>query len=532
MESSCGRDRVEPEHQRNECMSDILFSKAPEEKLQPNGTENIAPWHILVVDDEPGVHEITHRTLRRLEVFNQPVKLHSAYSGAEARQLLDSGIDFCMAFIDVVMETQHSGLDLVEWIRNDLQNSEIRLILRTGQAGTAPETDVIRAYDINDYRSKTELTAQSMATCVFNAVRGYRDITTISRSLSAYRKLVETSASLLEEDNLNQMASTAFKGLLNIFNQDSSSLYITRRHQSVLAEDEETVIACSGRYAQAEETSFNDLPESVRQKVEHAYETQSTLLTDTDFTGYFSTGKNSGSVLHVEFTDDPAHFHANIVEIFATQAVLIFENLSRQLQLENSQKELMYIVGGAIEARSLETGSHVKRVALLCEFLARKLGQPQEFVSALKIAAPLHDIGKIAVPEAILHKTGTLTDAEWEIMKTHAAAGGTILERSNLPIARLGARLARWHHENWDGSGYPDGLSGEDIPTEARIMAIADVFDALGSKRSYKDPWPDDQIIKLIQEERGRKFDPDMVDLLVDNFAELVRLRDRFPDCW
>lgn len=512
-------------------MSDFLFSEEPENFPHNNDGSPCEPWHILIVDDEPSVHDITRLTLARLDVFDHPIELHSAYSGAEARRILQtSPIDFCMAFIDVVMETQHSGLELVDWIRNDLKNNAIRLVLRTGQAGTAPESDVIRQYDINDYRSKTDLTAQSLSTCVFNAVRGYRDITTISQNLSAFRKLIDTSANLLKEDNLNAMASTAFNGLLDILDLDSSSLYITRRQQGFLADKDEKVLACRGRYDEAEETGFDRLPGHVRDKVERAYATRRSQMTQTDFAGYFSTGPDSGSVLYVEFDDDPTHFRANLVEIFATQAVLIFENLSRQLQLETSQKELMYIVGDAIEARSLETGSHVKRVALFCEYFAQQLEQPEAFITALKIAAPLHDIGKIAIPETILHKPGKLNESEWEIMKTHAAAGGTILERSNLPIARLGARLARWHHENWDGSGYPDGLIGEDIPLEARIMAIADVFDALGAKRSYKTPWADDQIIRFIREESGRKFDPRLVELLIEHFDALVALRNTHPD--
>ncbi|EAR08923.1 HD domain-containing phosphohydrolase [Reinekea blandensis] len=510
-------------------MSDFLFSEEPEGHSDQN--DNRTPWHILVVDDEPSVHDITRLALSRLEVFDQPVELHSAYSGAQARELLQSSpVDFCMAFIDVVMETQHSGLELVDWIRNELQNTAIRLILRTGQAGTAPESEVIRRYDINDYRAKTDLTAQSLATCVFNAVRGYRDITTISHNLNAFRKLIDTSANLLKEDNLNTLASTALNGLLDILNLEHSALYITRRQQSFLSDTDEKVITCRGRLSESEETSFDQLPQAVRDLIEKAYATGTTQLTETEFAGYFSTSRDSGSVFYVAFEKDSDLFRTNIVEVFATQAVLIFENLSRQLQLENSQKELMYIVGDAVEARSLETGSHVKRVALFCEFFAQKLNQSDAYISALKIAAPLHDIGKIAIPESILHKPGRLTEPEWEIMKTHAAAGGTILERSNLPIARLGARLARWHHENWDGSGYPDGLKGEDIPLEARIMAIADVFDALGAKRSYKKAWPDDQIIALIKEERGKKFDPALVDLLLQHFDELVELRQQFPD--
>jgi response regulator RpfG family c-di-GMP phosphodiesterase len=190
----------------------------------------------------------------------------------------------------------------------------------------------------------------------------------------------------------------------------------------------------------------------------------------------------------------------------------------------------MYIVGDAIEARSLETGSHVKRVALICEFFAHQLALPREFIEAIKIAAPLHDIGKIAISEAILHKPGKFTSDEWAIMQTHAAIGGQILEQSKLPVACLGARLARWHHENWDGSGYPDGLVGDKIPMEARIMAMADVFDALGSQRSYKEPWHNEAILAYIVNQSGIKFDPDLVDILRLNIDELVLLRNQIPD--
>jgi response regulator RpfG family c-di-GMP phosphodiesterase len=507
-------------------MSELLFS---EEKPEPTPPAH-EPWHILVVDDEPSVHDVTRLTLGRLDVFDQPLKLHSAYSAAEAKEILKKKeVAFCMAFVDVVMETQEAGLELVRWIRGELKDSEIRLILRTGQAGMAPESDVIRHYDINDYRSKTDLTAQSLSTCVYNAVRGYRDITTIAQSLSAFRKLIDTSADLLKEDNITHLATSAFKGLLNILNLETSTLHIIRR-QKIFSNLDETVISCSGSSAKTEESRLEDLPQSAREKIELAYTSQSTQVRETEFVGYFSTGKDSGSVLYVEFKDDPAHFRSNIVEIFATQAVLIFENLSRQIELETSQKELMYIVGDAIEARSLETGSHVKRVALFCGFFAEQLGKDPDYISSIKIAAPLHDIGKIAIPETILHKPGKLDAEEWEIMKTHAAAGGTILEKSNLPVARLGARLARWHHENWNGSGYPDGLKGSDIPLEARIMAIADVFDALGAKRSYKEPWPNDKILEFIVEEKGKKFDPELVDILSEKFDDLIELRNQFPD--
>lgn len=488
------------------------------------------PWQVLIVDDEPSVHDVTRLTLNRLKLFGQPVKLHSAFSAAEARYLLESDTQYCLAFVDVVMETPHAGLELVEWIRNDRKNSAIRLILRTGQAGMAPESDVIRSYDINDYKSKTELTAQGLATCVFNAVRGYKDITTVGCQLAAFRQLIDTSASLLKLDDLDMMASSALQGLLDILQLERSTLYLARRQHSLFAESIDTLLSCGNAAHLCVANDLEGLPEPVRTRIEQSFRDQSTVVGEHDFVGYFATGPDAAVVLWVEYPADESHFRAGLIELYASQLVLIFENLMRQNQLASNQKELMYLVGDAIEARSLETGSHVKRVALICEFFAHQLALPKEFIDAIKIAAPLHDIGKIAISDTILHKPGKFTSDEWAIMQTHATIGAQILAKSKLPVARLGARLARWHHENWDGSGYPDGLVGDKIPLEARIMAVADVFDALGSQRSYKEPWHNEAILAYIVNQSGIKFDPDLVDILRLNIDELVLLRNQVPD--
>mgnify|MGYP002700477009 FL=1 len=152
------------------------------------------------------------------------------------------------------------------------------------------------------------------------------------------------------------------------------------------------------------------------------------------------------------------------------------------------------------------------------------------FIGALRLVAPLHDLGKIAVPEHILHKPGKLVGDEWKIMQTHAQIGGDILEKSTVSVSKLAARLAHYHHEKWDGSGYPEGLSGKDIPIEARIMAIADVFDALGSKRCYKEPWPDDKIKAYLIEQKNKKFEGKLVDIVIDDFDSFTEIRDKYPD--
>jgi len=486
-------------------------------------------WHILIVDDEPSVHDVTRLVLKNSVVLDRKLVLHSAYSAQEAKQQLQSGVEFSMAFIDVVMESEHAGLELIDWIRENLENSTIRLVLRTGQAGNAPEERVISQYDIHDYKTKTELTQRKLTTCVYSSIRSYRDITTIYKSLDAFKKLIASSTSILKVDKISEFASAALTNLLSLMGLDSSSVYIVRQETDLFQNVEETYLACSGKFGQIPD-NIADISDAIKNKINKTFIDKNSEFTDQYFISYYRTSHDASAVLYIEFDSPPNGFQNNLAEIFSTNVALVLESLVRQQQSQNNQRELMYILGDAIEARSKETGAHVKRTALLCYLLAEKLNLSIAFCDAIKAAAPLHDIGKITVPELILHKPGKLDAHEWKIMQQHAEAGGEMLARSTLPIAQLGRTLAHYHHENWDGSGYPEGLKGESIPIEARIMALVDVIDALGSKRSYKMPWSESEILEFIKSQRGIKFQPELVDLAEAHFKEIMEIRTNHPD--
>ena len=201
-----------------------------------------------------------------------------------------------------------------------------------------------------------------------------------------------------------------------------------------------------------------------------------------------------------------------------------------QEDITDTQKELIYILGDAVEERSSETGWHVKRIAHICHLLAVKAGLSEDAAELIKLASPLHDIGKVGIPDAVLNKPGPHTPAEWEVMKTHAQAGHNLLGKSDRKILRMASTIAGQHHEKWDGSGYPIGLKGEEIDISARICALADVFDALGSTRCYKQPWPLERILEHITDERGRHFDPALVDVFLKNISEFCKIRQLLPD--
>jgi response regulator RpfG family c-di-GMP phosphodiesterase len=332
------------------------------------------PWKILIVDDDTDIHDITEMALRRLVYENRPLSFINAFTSSEAIDQLEQHPDIAIALLDVVMETDTSGLDLVKTIREDMRNSNIRIVVRTGNPGLAPEESVTLNYDINDYRGKTELTAQSLRTVIITALRSYKALVTIT--------------------GLKQ-------------------------------------------------------------------------------------------------------------------------------EIDDTQRELIYSLGEIAESRCIDNSQHVKRVGYISAFLAKKLGFSLHDIEIMHLAASMHDVGKLAIDEKILNKPGKLTAEEFDQIKTHCRYGNELLKNSQRELLKEAAIIAYEHHENYDGSGYPRGLSGNDIHFTSRIVALVDVFDALATKRVYKEKWPQEEIVEFISSQRGIKFDPRIVDVFLENLDEI-----------
>lgn len=357
-------------------MTSVKDCSSEEDKIKDLNSEN-STWKILIVDDEKDVHEVTIMALKRLTLDSKKIEFLSAYSALEAKEIMQLNPDIAITLLDVVMEEDNSGLTLVKYIREVLCNDMVRIILRTGNPGQAPEESVTLNYDINDYRSKTDLTALSLRTMIITTLRSYKAIATIKR--------------------LNK-------------------------------------------------------------------------------------------------------------------------------EIQDTEREIIYTLGEITEFRSAETGNHVRRVGEISALLGRKLGLPEDEVVNLSLAASLHDLGKIAIDEAILNKPGKLTFEEFEVMKTHSILGYEILNKSNRSLLKSAAIIAKEHHENFDGSGYPSMLKGNNINTISRIVALVDVFDALSNKRVYKEAWTKEEIGEFILSEKGKKFDPEIVDLFFANRDEIYEI--------
>ncbi|HEX7386349.1 MAG TPA: two-component system response regulator [Castellaniella sp.] len=205
-------------------------------------------------------------------------------------------------------------------------------------------------------------------------------------------------------------------------------------------------------------------------------------------------------------------------------------SLVQTQELMDTRFQIIQCLGAAAEYRDNETGMHTVRISHFARRLAKEIGYGDEAADMLQHASPMHDIGKIGIPDAILLKPGELDADEWAVMRQHPAIGARILGNHPSGLLHMAATIALCHHEKWDGSGYPQGLAGEDIPQEARIVALVDVFDALTSVRPYKPAWPVEQALTYIREQSGRHFDPALVDALMGCMPDILQIRARWAD--
>ena len=197
-------------------------------------------------------------------------------------------------------------------------------------------------------------------------------------------------------------------------------------------------------------------------------------------------------------------------------------------QLQLAHIDLIQRLGRAAEYKDTDTGEHIARMSRYSKVLALAYGMSEYEAEQLKQAAPMHDVGKIGIPDSVLLKPGRLNENEYEHMKQHALIGAKILENSTSPLLQLAHKLALEHHEKWDGTGYPYGLKGEEISIEGRIVTIADVFDALTSKRPYKKAWSVEGALDLLKDEAGKHFDPQLVDLFIGQIDSIIEIKNTY----
>ncbi|MDC7241584.1 MAG: DUF3369 domain-containing protein [Spirochaetales bacterium] len=495
-------------------------------------------YKVIVADDDRDVHTVTQLVLKNFLFEGAGIEFIDTYSGKETIQALKDHDDIAVILLDVVMEENTSGLDVVEYTRNILKNDLTRIILKTGQPGVAPEEKVIIDYDINDYKSKAELTAQKFVTTLYTAIRNYRDLRKLANHKKGLEMVIESSSDFYHYNNLKEFFTGLLTQLntLRNFHSDAfmASTLKNPDEDSFIAYSQENsfrLIAGTGRFTGECEKPLEEV--STREELKKFLESRGESSihykkNSSCFLGYYRGFDNTENLIYLE--GEIKDINEDMIRLFLTNFTFAFDRLFMNRKMITGMKQIIMMLGELIEYRDGETGSHVRRVSEMVHFLAEASGRSQEECVDLSIASIVHDIGKIAISDSILMKPGKLTPEEFELIKQHTVTGHSILKGSGLSTIKTAAEIALNHHEKWAGGGYPNNLSGEEIPWSARVTALADVFDALANKRYYKEAWPEEKIFRLIEEERGKSFDPDLVDLLFRHRKEIMDIQRKYPD--
>lgn len=514
----------------NAADDEIIF--APETAAAAEEAAAAAPpWTILIVDDEPDVHRITANVLRDFRFRDRGVRLISAYSAAEARAMLSTIDDLAIVLIDVVMETERAGFDLVRHIREVRGDRLVRIILRTGQPGSAPERQVITEYEIDDYREKAELTATRLFTAITTALRTYEVLTVIERGRRGLAAILAATTELFRLRSVSALLAALPETLRRVLNLADDDLVCWRRVGEAV--EDAKVVAASGGFASARGQRLGDLAEGdVRDRLFAAFALGESRHERNRSTLFQRTHSGHEVVMLLDHGRAVSALEQELAAVCCTEAAVGLDNLYLIEQLKQSEQAAVLALAKCAEFKDDTTGRHVLRVSAYTRALIAELRQRGEFADVIDdtfadlvgLASVLHDVGKVGIHDAVLTKHGELDARELAEMRKHPQIGEAILKKAAAMIEgptylSVGAEVAAAHHERFDGQGYPRHLAGGAIPLAARILSVVDVFDALTSKRPYKQPWPVERALSLLEQEAGLAFDP----VIVRAFVEGVR---------
>ncbi len=513
-------------------MSDeILFAEDTDEEIEWQGK-----WKVLIVDDEPEVHAVTKLALGDFVFQEKDLEFISAFDGDEAKRMFLEHENIAVVLLDVVMETDDAGLKVAEFIRNEANNHFTRIILRTGQPGQAPERDVIINYDINDYKSKTELTSQKLFTVVIAALRSYRDIIAIEENRQGLEKIILASADLFSIHSLESFIQGILQQLASLLGGTQDAAYLTSavvgpKPIEQYNTSELFVFTGKGEYANTEGKRLEQVIDGKELiSCQQAYVNKSIIFEDEYLVAYCGGKTKKGSLLYMSgIPRKLTKSDKNLVNIFSRNVQVAFDNVLLNKDIEDTQQEIIEHLADIIET-NYGSKNHTQRMVKICEVLGRAAKLSNEDLKILCLAVPLYDIGKIKISENIMLNPSNLSEDKIVEIRHHAEIGYNLFKDSNRPLIKTAALIARDHHEHWNGKGYPKGKSGKGIHIFCRITGLADAFDAMRTERSYKKAWPLEKVMDVIMAEKGQQFDPSMVELLQHNIEEIENIIQLFSN--
>ena len=505
-------------------------------------------YKVLIVDDEKTIHKITMMVLSKLNLDGKHLEFISAFSAAEAKSIMEESSDIAVILLDVVMEEEDSGLKLVKYIRDVLKNVKVRIILRTGQPGYAPQKEVIMNYDINDYKEKNLLTSSQLYITVITALRSYRDLDELDIRQEKLVKALNATSRVVSSDDIDRMASQflvesqEFARFTNAFALITTALKKETLKYNDLIENSN--IYGVGQYAEIDEGKIEEIYlQGIEVCLHYSQQTKKSFSSSNELLVTINRKDGYQNMMYLYFEEDLSTNDRHLVEMYSRNVLTAIQNtlfnqkiLEKQIELNNknieiieTQQEMVMKLGEVVEYKSKETANHTHRVAEMAVIIGEEMGLPEEETSLLRFSAPMHDVGKIGIEDRLLNKPGKLSKEEYALVKSHSIIGYELFKNSKRRLLNTCAIVALHHHEKWDGTGYPKGLSGENIHLFGRIVALVDVFDALTHNRVYKPAWSVEDARAYIIEERGKHFDPEIVDAFLNSLSRIINILNEFP---
>ncbi|MFC3095942.1 DUF3369 domain-containing protein [Alteromonas sediminis] len=514
-------------------MNDEFLFAEDDDDLAPkiDGT-----WKILIVDDEPEIHAVTKLALSEFVLNGKSLNFLSAYSGEEAINVLKAHDDIAVMLLDVVMETDDAGLRVADRVRNELNNSFTRIILRTGQPGQAPEKEVIVNYDINDYKSKTELTAQKLFTVIIAALRSYRDIISIEESRVGLEKVVQASTDLFSRRSLEQFMEGLIQQLSSVLGCSQDAAYITSAvagHEPIMdtQSDEWFIFAGNGEYS---EKRGKPLAEALGgdefESCQHALASQDVVFADNHIVAYCGGQSKYGSLLYLSGLNRQVNANdKHLIDLFSQNVQVAFENVMRIKKATETQARVLDRLCNLSDVNG-HGSTRMMRLVAMADFVAGKAGLNDSDTKELRMAIPLMGLEHSCLAPVLLNDAGVDITACIKAISEHAKACTAETDYEAIPFLKKAMVLSRQHHEKWDGSGYPQKLSEAAISVESMVVAAVYMFDTLLGKQTYKSNWSIEDVVAFFKEERGKAFSPQIADIVIEHHASLVDIENSLSD--
>lgn len=512
-------------------LDDDAINFLPDEIIEETKVEGF--YKILISDDEEEVHNITKILLKNFRFEGKGVEFFDAYSGAETIEILSKNDDIAIIFLDVVMEENYSGLKVVKYIRDTLKNSTVRIILRTGQPGEAPEEEIIRKYDINDYRLKTELTAKRLLTSLYTAMRSYRDLIRLKQYQEGLEKIIKASSNMFKNNSMDEFLTCILDELSSFTSDKNDAIYLRTTQPSpsngfitVSDSSNSIIIAATGQFEQYIGKKISTITElsEIHNHLELINNGEPAKKVIKVSNGFLICNYSNRTANNYVFIQGKVEsFDFDMINLFLSNFSIALDNFMLNNQLNDTQKEFVYALADTAETHFEETGSHIKRISNMMYNFALVNNFSYHEAERLKLSSTMHDLGKVSIPDKVLKKPGKFTEEEFNLMKNHSQMGYNILSGSDVAILRSAAEIALNHHEKFNGEGYPNKLVGRNIPLNARMMAIVDVYDAMTHKRCYKDAFSQEDTLKYIEGNSGTHFDPALVSIFFANLEAILQ---------